>query len=155
MIFKDFDHWLRKINLRAPLRVRYRSVVTFNPLNASVALLQNPVNWFAQQVRSLVWIWGQYSYQRNNSEGYEKAHCYFLGNKENVSLNFPKKFSNLFKKSTFPQRKFVPLSVDNSYIFNTYKKFDPKSWNFCYCTYFTILNHEILAITKMKNFLIS
>ena len=31
----------------------------FNPLNASVALIQKPVNWFAKQINWLVSIWGQ------------------------------------------------------------------------------------------------
>ena len=31
----------------------------FNPLNASVALIQKPVNWFPQQINWLVSIWGQ------------------------------------------------------------------------------------------------
>ena len=35
-------------------------ISSFNPLIASVALIQKPVNWFAVQINWLVSIWEQY-----------------------------------------------------------------------------------------------
>ena len=35
-------------------------ILQINPLNASVALIYKPVNWFTQQINWLVSIWGQH-----------------------------------------------------------------------------------------------
>ena len=38
----------------------HNCTLDFNPLNANVALIQKPDNWFAQQIDWLVSIWGQH-----------------------------------------------------------------------------------------------
>ena len=53
------EHHVFSAHEETPVSVNTR-ISSFNPLIASVALMQEPVNWFAVQINWLVSIWGQH-----------------------------------------------------------------------------------------------
>ena len=54
-LFQGFQKYSHELAISKALLQKY-----INPISASVALTEKPVNWFVQQISWLVSIWGQH-----------------------------------------------------------------------------------------------